>query len=245
MYGKSLDFAREVDAYLKKRRGSQYDLEISIDETTTPTLPSHHLFIASELLRRGVSVTSIAPRFVGEFQKAIDYIGDLAEFEEQLAVHCAVAHAMGGYKISIHSGSDKFSVYPAIGRQTNLHVHVKTAGTSWLEAVRVVCQTNPSLFRRMLACAFASFPDAAKLYHVTTDVSAIPVPESLADGDLELLVDAHNSRQLLHITYGGLLGDSAIRRELYKTLQDNEEEHYAAVQKHMRKHLRLLGIPRA
>ncbi len=245
MYGKALDFAREVDGHIRKRRGSRYDLEISIDETTAPTLPSHHLFIASELARRSVAVTSIAPRFIGEFQKAIDYIGDLAEFEKQLAVHCAIARSRGAYKISIHSGSDKFSVYPAIGRHTGLRVHVKTAGTSWLEAVRVVCRTNPPLFRRMLAHALASFPDAARLYHVTTDLAAIPAAQGIADGDLERLVDARDSRQLLHITYGGLLGDQEIRRGIFQTLRDHEEEHYAAVQAHIEKHVRLLGVPGA
>jgi hypothetical protein len=116
MYGRALDFSRDVDRHLKEKRGDGYDLEISIDETTAPTLPAHHLFIAAELARRGVAVNSLAPRFVGEFQKGIDYIGDTAEFERQFAVHCAIARRYGGYKVSIHSGSDKFSVYPAIGR---------------------------------------------------------------------------------------------------------------------------------
>ena len=62
-------------------------------------------------------------------------------------MHCAIARARGGYKISIHSGSDKFSVYPAIGRHTGMRLHLKTAGTSWLQAVRVVSRTNPPLFR--------------------------------------------------------------------------------------------------
>ena len=162
MYGRALDFAAEVDRHLRERRGSGYDLEISIDETTTPTLPAHHLFIAAELQRRDVAATSIAPRFVGEFQKGIDYIGDPEEFERQFAVHCAIARARGGYKISVHSGSDKFSVYPAVGRHTGMRLHLKTAGTSWLQAVRVISRANPSLFRRMLARAISCFPGCGK-----------------------------------------------------------------------------------
>jgi hypothetical protein len=243
MYGRALDFAVEVDRHLGKRRGSQYDLEISIDETTTPTLPAHHLFIAAELQRRGVAVTSIAPRFVGEFQKGIDYIGDLGEFESQFAVHCAIARARGGYKISVHSGSDKFSVYPAVGRHTGMRLHLKTAGTSWLQAVRVIARTNPPLFRRMLARAISCFPDAARLYHVAADPSAIPGADRVPDGELEKYLDPRDSRQLLHITYGGLLDEPGIRAEFFDTLRANEEIHYTAVQEHMERHVRLLGVP--
>jgi tagaturonate epimerase len=244
MYSRALDFAADVDRHLGKRRGSAYDLEVSIDETTTPTLPSHHLFIASELERRGVAVTSIAPRFVGEFQKGIDYIGDLREFEAQFSVHCAIARARGNYKISIHSGSDKFSVYPAIGRHTGMRLHLKTAGTSWLQALRVVARTNAPLFRRVVTRAIEWFPEAAKLYHVTAEPSRIPAPDSLAAGDLEKLLDAPDSRQVLHITYGGILGDPSLREEFFTTLDTAEDDHQAAVQEHIEKHVSLLGVPR-
>ena len=83
MYTAALDFANKVYEHLKAARGDEFDLEISIDETTSPTLPSHHLFIVRELRQRGVEFSSLAPRFIGEFQKAIDYIGDLAEFDRQ------------------------------------------------------------------------------------------------------------------------------------------------------------------
>jgi hypothetical protein len=244
MYGRALDFAAEVDRHLRQRRGSAYDLEVSIDETTTPTLPSHHLFIAAELQRRGVAVTSMAPRFVGEFQKGIDYIGDLGEFEAQFAVHCAIARARGNYKISIHSGSDKFSVYPAIGRHTGMRLHLKTAGTSWLQALRVIVRANPPLFRRMLTRAIAWFPEAAKLYHVTADPAAIPAADGLPDGELERLLDAPDSRQVLHIAYGGLLDDPSLRDPFFSTLDAFEENHYTVVQEHIEKHVALLGVPR-
>lgn len=243
MYGRALDFARDVDRHLKEKRGDSYDLEISIDETTAPTLPAHHLFIASELGRRGVAVNSLAPRFIGEFQKGIDYIGDIAEFARQFEVHCAIARRYGGYKVSIHSGSDKFSVYPTIGRHTGMRLHLKTAGTSWLEAVRAIARTNPSLFRAMLGKAFACFEEAARLYHVTTNLGAIPDVRESADSELEGYLDANDSRQLLHITYGGLLGDPEIRGSFFETLASHEETHYAVVEQHMDKHLRLLGVP--
>jgi len=244
MYSRALDFSRDVDRHLKERRPNGYDLEISIDETTAPTLPSHHLFIASELERRGVAVNSLAPRFIGEFQKGIDYIGEVAEFERQFIVHCDIARAYGGYKISIHSGSDKFSVYPAIGTHTGMRLHLKTAGTSWLVAVEVIARTNPVLFRKMLSKAFGYFPEATKLYHVTTDLKAIRSAAEVPDGRLEEFVREPNSRQLLHITYGGLLNDSEIREEFFATLRRFEELHYDAVQQHMEKHIALLGAPK-
>jgi hypothetical protein len=245
MYGRALEFAAEVDRHLRRRRGAAYDLEVSIDETTAPTLPSHHLFIASELARFGVAVTSMAPRFVGEFQKGIDYIGDLGRFEEQFQVHCAIARARGGYKVSIHSGSDKFSVYPAIGRHTGMRLHLKTAGTSWLEAVRVVARVDPRLFRRMLTAAVAGFSEASKLYHVAADPTAVPPADGVPDEKLETYLEKPDSRQVLHIGYGVLLADPGIRSALYTTLREHEEKHYTAVKEHMGRHVRLLGVPEA
>lgn len=92
------------------------DVEISVDETDFATTPQEHLFIGKELQWRGVRVTSLAPRFVGEFEKGIDYKGDLKAFEDHLRLHVEIARHCGPYKISVHSGSDKFAVYPVIGR---------------------------------------------------------------------------------------------------------------------------------
>ncbi|MBU0934376.1 MAG: tagaturonate epimerase family protein [Spirochaetes bacterium] len=244
MYWKALDFSVEVDARLRSRRGDHYDLEISIDETTAPTIPSHHLFIAAELKRRGVTVNSLAPRFIGEFQKGIDYIGDLAEFERQFVVHCRIAKAYGDYKVSIHSGSDKFSAYPIIGRLTGLRVHVKTAGTSWLESLRAVSLHAPQLFRHVLDKAYRYYPDALKLYHITPDLARIPKAADLSDAELASYLALPESRQLLHVTYGGLLNDPELRPQFFSFLQAGEEAHYACVRDHLRKHIELLGVPR-
>lgn len=185
----------------------------------------------------------MAPRFVGEFQKGIDYIGNLGGFEEQFQVHCAIARARGNYKISIHSGSDKFSVYPAIGRHTGMRLHLKTAGTSWLEAVRVAARVDPRLFRRMLAAAVAGFAESSKLYHVAADPAAVPSADRLPDDQLETFLEKPDSRQILHIGYGVLLADPGIRSALYTALRENEEKHYTAVKEHIGRHVQLLGVP--
>ena len=242
MYHQAMDFAAEVNALLRQRRGDAYDLEISIDETKAPTLPAHHLYIIKELLHRNVTVSSLAPRFIGEFQKAVDYIGDLGEFEKQFALHCAIAAAHGGYKVSIHSGSDKFSAYPVIGRYTALRVHVKTAGTSWLEAVRTIAQVDATLYADLHAKALAFYPEALKYYHVTPDMTVVPTTAALASLKAADLMDQDATRQVLHVTYGGILHDAALAKRFFQCLDQHEEAYYANLERHFRKHLSQLGL---
>ena len=244
MYWRAIEFAGEVDTHIRRHRGDAYDLEISIDETEAPTHPAHHLFIARELERRGVTVNSVAPRFIGEFQKGIDYIGDLDQFEKQFEIHARIAR-FHDYKISVHSGSDKFSVYPTIGKYTGFKVHVKTAGTSWLEAVRTVSNADPDLYRLMHAKAYVHFPEATKLYHITADLGRIPKLDELADEGLSAFLEQNESRQLLHVTYGGLLNDSEVRERFFRFLSLNEESHYKTVSSHIRRHVETLGIQSA
>ncbi len=241
MYGPALDFAKEVDTYLRKHRGDEYDLEISIDETTTPTLPEHHLFFARELSHRDVTVSSLAPRFIGDFQKAIDYIGDIGDFEEQFEIHCEIARAFGGYKVSVHSGSDKLSVYPIVGTHTGLRLHLKTSGTSWLEALRVIARMRPALYREIHTRAVDYAPEALKLYHITADFTAIPALESVSDPDLPSYLDDPNARQLLHISYGGIIPDPEIGPKLFAALKELEEEYDQAIMAHFDRHITLLG----
>ena len=242
MYDAALDFALEVYKHLQSKRGDEFDLEISIDETTSPTLPSHHLYIARELRLRGIEFSSLAPRFVGEFQKAVDYIGDLAEFDRQFACHADIAKSYGNYKISVHSGSDKFAVYPTVGRETGGFLHLKTAGTSWLVAVEVISRCEPELYRDMHKCALANFNDMLKLYHITADINKIPALDTLSDAELPALMEMPEARQLLHITYGPIL-TGELRERFFKAMHKFEKEYDDAVLRHFDKHITLLGVP--
>ena len=242
MYDAALDFAKQVYDHLKSKRGDEFDLEISIDETSSPTLPSHHLYIARELRRRGIEFSSMAPRFVGEFQKAIDYIGDLDEFDRQFKVHAQIAKAYGNYKISVHSGSDKFAVYPTVGNETAGYLHLKTAGTSWLVAVEVISRFEPALYRDMHKCALDNFNDMLKLYHITADITKIPALDTLTDAQLPALMEMPEARQLLHITYGPIL-TGALRERFFKAMHKFEKEYSDAVERHFRKHIELLKVP--
>src|SRR5699024_9204370 len=158
----------------------EIDFEVSIDETITITKPESHFLVASELIRQDVKVNSLAPRFIGEFQKGVDYMGDLEEFEQDFVVHALIADYFD-YKISIHSGSDKFSVFPMIAKHTDGLFHLKTAGTNWLEAVRVLSKNDPALFREMHAYAIEYFPVAQAYYHITPNVDDIKPIEDLTD----------------------------------------------------------------
>ncbi|MDR2445411.1 MAG: tagaturonate epimerase family protein [Spirochaetaceae bacterium] len=247
IYGEAINFAANMYTRFLKDGRYKADLEISIDETLAPTTPLQHFFVARELIDAGVSFVTLAPRFCGEFQKGIDYIGDLARFEEEINIHAVIARHFN-YKLSIHSGSDKFSVFPSIGRETRGVFHVKTAGTNWLEAMRIVAMTDPDLYREVHTYALSAFSEAVKYYHVTTDLSKIPDVSTLKDEDLPALFDQNNARQLIHITYGLILnkknadGSFAFKDRLYKLWKNHEAEYAAALIKHIGKHLDLLGV---
>ncbi|MBE6688041.1 MAG: hypothetical protein E7588_02045 [Ruminococcaceae bacterium] len=247
IYHKAIDFACDM---FNKYITDKVDFEVSIDETETPTTPLQHFYAANELIRRGVKVTTVAPRFCGEFQKGIDYIGNIGQFEEEMKLHCTIARHFG-YKISVHSGSDKFSVFPIIGKYTNGNFHVKTAGTNWLEAMKVIAQTEPALYREIHAFALANFSEATKYYHVTTDINKIPALDTLTDAELPSLFTMNDARQLIHITYGLILseknsdGSFKFRDLLYKAWRVHAAEYKEALYNHISRHLDLLGTAKA
>jgi hypothetical protein len=249
VYGEAINFAVEMwNKFLKKGKfKGKADFEISIDETATPTTPEQHFFVANELIDRGVEFATMAPRFCGEFQKGIDYIGDLAQFDKEVKIHAIIARHFK-YKLSIHSGSDKFSVFPAIGKAAKQNFHVKTAGTNWLEAMRVVAQADPALYREVHKYALSVFGEATQYYHVTTDIGKIPNVDSLSNAELPGLFSNNDSRQLIHITYGLILtkknddGTFTFRDRLYKLWLDKEEQYAQALLKHIGRHMDLLGV---
>jgi tagaturonate epimerase len=245
IYGDAIEFAEKIFAEFISANAMDIDFEISIDETATPTLPQHHFFVANELSHRHVSIATIAPRFCGEFQKGIDYIGDIARFEEELKVHAAIANHFS-YKLSIHSGSDKFSIFRMIGQHTCGRFHLKTAGTNWLEAMRLVAMKDARLYREIHHYAIIKFSEAAKLYKVTTDLANIPEVDSLSDEQLPALFSNNDARQLIHITYGYILtaksgdGSALFSEALYRLWRQYVSEYRSLLKEHIGKHLALL-----
>lgn len=248
-FSAALAHVNKLVKYLRDLSGGEnFDIEISVDETETPTSWLEHFFIASELKRLGIRVRALAPKFVGRFEKAVDYIGDIDEFKKTFQDHVLIAKHCGPYKLSIHSGSDKFSVYPIVGRLGDDLIHLKTSGTSYLEALRVIARNDPKTFREIIDYSLKRFEEDRKTYQLTTDLSAVPDPEDVEDERLEeVFLDEDDGRQVMHVTYGSILtakDDNGwlFRDHIRKILMDHEEEHYRTVASHLERHFKELGF---
>jgi len=232
-YGRAVARAAELDAHLAWRfGGGDYDLEVSVDETDSATTPAQHRYIALELGRLDVDFIGLAPRLVGSFYKGVDYVGDLDAFDADYAAHAAVAKELGPYKLSIHSGSDKLSVYSIANRHTPEHVHVKTSGTSWLEALRIVAGHDAALFRGILALAVEGYDVNRRSYYLDGRTENIP---EVSDDRLPTLLDDRDARQVLHVAFGPVLG--FFHDPIYAVLDERIDAYHEALRRHFEKHL--------
>jgi hypothetical protein len=233
-YGRAIAHTVRMYRHLTSQT-QNFELEVSVDETETPTSPHEHFFVASELKRLGVQWVSLAPRYIGRFEKGVDYIGNLAQFEAEFVKHVSIARHLGPYKLSLHSGSDKFSIYPIIARHAGDLVHLKTAGTSYLEALRAIASMAPPLFREVLVFAHERYGEDKATYHVSADPTRVPAPDQLTDSELAGVLDLFDGRQVLHVTFGSVL--ERFGQRLKEMLAQHEEVHYGALETHFRKHL--------
>ena len=231
-YGKAIQHAAAMFNRLAQMKDG-FDFEVSVDETDSPTTPLEHFFIANELTRLGVRFSSLAPRFIGRFEKGVDYIGDLHALDAELQKHAAVTAHFGTYKLSLHSGSDKFSVYPLIARHWGQRIHVKTAGTSYLEALRVLAGHEPDLFLKIYLLGRERYETDRHTYHVSASLDMLPTTD-----DLPLLLDDFHVREVLHVTFGSALAEFGV--ELKAALAKHQEAYYEGLRHHFEKHLRLL-----
>ena len=137
--------AGKIYRFIAEQKGDDFVTEVSMDEVETPQTPVEMFFILKMIAKQGIPVQTIAPKFTGRFNKGVDYVGDVKqfalEFEEDVLVIDYAVKEFGlpeNLKLSVHSGSDKFSIYPEISRIIKKYdkgIHVKTAGTTWLEEV--------------------------------------------------------------------------------------------------------------
>ena len=174
---------------------------------------AEHYIIADQCRQRNIPLVALAPRYIGDFEKGVDYKGDVKALEISLREHFAIARHFGPYKLSLHSGSDKVSMYPALSRATEGCFHVKTAGTSYLEALRVVARHEEALFRHIIAFARSRYETDKATYHVSASVEKLPDPDEISTLELEKLylerwsdVAANKGfsapgRQILHCTF--------------------------------------------
>lgn len=242
-----------IDAYyaIAQHKGNHdFDFEMSVDETSVATSALAHYLIAKELNDAEVKLTSLAPRFDAGFEKGIDIRAndgkkplpaDLRNFENSIKSHSLIARKMGPYKLSVHSGSDKFIAYPLISKHTEGMFHLKTAGTSYLEAVKVIAQHDSSLFRKMHQCALATFGENRLSYHLTTNLNNIPSIRELSQAEVVKGLTINDDwRQVIHVAYGVLLDEFGKR--MMDVLEENREDYYQSVAKHMRRHLEAFGV---
>ena len=235
-YGGALAHVARLARHLRGQAGPERaELEVSVDETDTPTTLAEHAYLALELRRLGVDWVSLAPRFVGAFEKGVDYIGDLAALARDVEGHARIAAALGPYKLSLHSGSDKFAVYPIAAAAAGGLVHLKTAGTSYLEALRVAGGREPALLHAVMRLGLERFAEDVKSYHISgrpervPDLSALPGTAALA------LLEQTDARQVLHVTFG-----SALRQfgaQLKALLTAHPDDYRAALRRHFERHL--------
>jgi hypothetical protein len=240
-FSRAIELACEMYAALKELLPQGFDFELSLDEAEAPTTPAEHYFVVSELAKRDVVLTGLAPRFGGVLEKAVDYRGSLEVFRRDLRAHVALANVLGPYRISLHSGSDKFSLYPVLAREGGGRWHVKTAGTSYLVALGVVAEKDPQLLREIWAQALKSFATDRESYHLAPDLSRLPSPQELPEQDLPSLLTQDDPRQVLHVTFGSVLRGELGDR-LRQLLADHEEDYYRALAEHLGRHLVALGV---
>jgi len=243
-YGRALQHVALMGHHIAKTMGSRpFEIEVSVDETSEPTSALEHLFIGLELRRLAVPhVVSVAPRFIGDFEKGIDYKGDLQKFEASLRDHLEIARFCGPYKLSVHSGSDKFAIYPIVGRVCGQLLHVKTSGTSYLEGLRVVARTSPQLFAEIVEFSRGRFEQDRRSYHISTTLSHVAaLPKFTGPTEEPAFLDEVPGRQLLHVTFGSVLTHPTLKPRILETLERHASLHEELLERHLTKHLSLLA----
>ena len=237
--------AGKIYRYIAGRKGADnFVTEVSMDEVDNAQTPEELRFILKELAAENVPLQTIAPKFTGRFNKGVDYVGDLSlfekEFEQDLQVIAECVKEYGlpeNLKLSIHSGSDKFSIYPIMGRLIRKYdagIHIKTAGTTWLEENIGLAVADPAalaLAKKIYVNALGRMEELTVPYAtvIDIDVNKLPSPEEVEKWDAETYARTmrHNQadplynpsfRQLIHVSY--------------KIAAELGDEFYPALEKH-------------
>lgn len=237
--------ASEIYTYLVDKKGvGNFITEVSMDEVEKPQTPVEMLFILKMLADKGVPAQTIAPKFTGRFNKGVDYVGNLEqfakEFEEDVLVIDFAVKEFGlpaELKLSVHSGSDKFSIYPIMAEVINRHdkgLHLKTAGTTWLEEVIGLAKADGEglvLAKKIYANSLNRKDELCAPYADVIDIdgSKLPTIEEVNSWNSEKYqntlrhIPGHpdynaNFRQLIHVAY-------AVASELGKEYTDLLEKY--------------------
>jgi hypothetical protein len=209
------------------RKGDDFVTEVSMDETEEPQSPAELAVILAALADEGVPVQTLAPKFSGRFNKGVDYVGEvsafLGEFEADVKVAKWASSALGlpaSLKLSVHSGSDKFSLYREIGeiiRAQEAGLHLKTAGTTWLEEIVGLAEAGGDglrMAKEIYRAAYEDIDECVAPYAAVVDIdrSALPAPQAVEAWEGAALVAAlrhvpsearfnPSMRQLVHVAF--------------------------------------------
>ena len=234
---KACELASKIYRHIADNKGNEdFIAEVSMDETDDPQTPPEMLVILAAISDQGFPIQTIAPKFTGRFNKGVDYVGNLAQFEQEFNDDLAViAHAVKAYglpetlKLSVHSGSDKFSIYGPIRRalaRTGAGLHIKTAGTTWLEELIGLAEAGGdglALAKQIYATALEKKEALCEPYATVIDVdpSRLPSSEEVNSWTSEQYTGAlrhdqsnpaynQHFRQLLHVGFkvAAQLGDT-------------------------------------
>ncbi len=236
---------------IANRDGQSFVVEMSLDEADFPQSPAELFFILAAAAREGIPLQTIAPKFTGDFLKGIDYVGDISRFESEFRDHLAVVNRAitefslpVNLKLSVHTGSDKFSLYPVIRsaiRDFDAGLHLKTAGTTWLEEVIGIAGHGGEallLAKELYALAFTRYDELCKPYAtvVRIDRSHLPDPAEVELWTAVQYVEAlrHDQtcpgynkdfRQFVHVSFriAAEMGERylAMLRECRSTIEQN------------------------
>jgi hypothetical protein len=254
-YGVAIERALAMGDYIKSvhgRIGSDYEIELSVDETEQPTTLAEHYIIAQQCLMGGMKLVSLAPRFIGDMEKGVDYKGDALALEASLKDHASIAEMLGPYKLSLHSGSDKLSMYTLLAKATKGRFHVKTAGTSYLEALRVVARHDEELFRDVIRFGRDRYDRDRATYHVSATNAGVPFESGFKVKRLEQLYlecwadvpqgigFTEPGRQILHCTFGSTLTDPNLGPAIRSVLESNPRTYDEVLADHFGRHLEAL-----
>ena len=247
--------AGKIFRHIENRKGAgNFVTEISMDEVDYPQTPIEIFFILSALSQENIPVQTIAPKFTGRFNKGVEYVGDTVQFEKEfredlLVIDFAIKEfgLPGGLKLSIHSGSDKFSIYPIMGRlirQYDKGIHIKTAGTTWLEeniGLALADEKALELAKKIAISALDRMEELCIPYATVIDINPAKLPTAgqIASWSGEQYARAlrHNQedplynpdfRQLVHVSYkiAAELSDdfySALERNAHVVAQQVKE----------------------
>ena len=239
---------RMYEAAMRSNRGRAVEIEICLDGAGTAATPMEHLFVGLELEARGVRITNLALRWADDFEVGMDYAGDLEVFENRLSEHMAIAQFCGPYKLGFHGGSDKFSLYPLIGRLCGDQVHIKTSGTTYLEGLRAICRADLPLFAEIAHYCQRCFEENKISSSLTATLEEVRALGEVEGPESEhVFLDGRPGRQMFLTTYGALVAHGrasdgrGFKEAMMETLSRHADLHHEIIASHFEKHLRMLN----